>query len=29
MRILLVEDDPQLGEGLTEALTDEGYVVDW
>ncbi|MBE7380743.1 MAG: response regulator transcription factor [Leptolyngbya sp. SIO1E4] len=29
MRILLVEDDPQLGEGLTEALTDEGYIVDW
>ena len=29
MRILLVEDDQQLGEGLTEALTDEGYVVDW
>ena len=29
MRILLVEDDTQLGEGLTEALTDEGYVVDW
>ncbi|MEO1095962.1 MAG: response regulator transcription factor [Cyanobacteria bacterium J06638_28] len=29
MRILLVEDDIQLGEGLTEALTDEGYVVDW
>ena len=29
MRILVVEDDLQLGEGLTEALTDEGYVVDW
>ena len=29
MRILLVEDDLQLGEGLTEALTDEGYIVDW
>lgn len=29
MRILLVEDDLQLGEGLTEALTDEGHVVDW
>ena len=29
MRILQVEDDLQLGEGLTEALTDEGYVVDW
>ncbi|MEM8642722.1 MAG: response regulator transcription factor [Cyanobacteria bacterium P01_G01_bin.54] len=29
MRILLVEDDLELGESLTEALTDEGYVVDW
>ena len=29
MRILLIEDDLQLGEGLTEALTDAGYVVDW
>ncbi|MDJ1183151.1 response regulator transcription factor [Roseofilum casamattae] len=29
MRILLVEDDLQLGEGLTEALTDAGYTVDW
>ena len=29
MRILLVEDDQQLGEGLAEALTDEGYLVDW
>ncbi|MEM7064715.1 MAG: response regulator transcription factor [Cyanobacteria bacterium P01_B01_bin.77] len=29
MRILLVEDDLQLGEGLTEALTDEGHIVDW
>ena len=29
MRILLVEDDQQLGEGLMEALTDEGYIVDW
>ncbi len=29
MRVLLVEDDQQLGEGLAEALTDEGYVVDW
>ena len=29
MHILLVEDDLQLGEGLTEALTDEGHVVDW
>ncbi|MDJ0706863.1 MAG: response regulator transcription factor [Leptolyngbyaceae cyanobacterium MO_188.B28] len=29
MRILLVEDDLQLGEGLAEALTDAGYIVDW
>ncbi|MEM9216558.1 MAG: response regulator transcription factor [Cyanobacteria bacterium P01_F01_bin.150] len=29
MRILLVEDDQQLGEGLMEALTDEGYIIDW
>lgn len=29
MRILLVEDDIALGEGLTEALSDQGYVVDW
>ncbi|MEM1279734.1 MAG: response regulator transcription factor [Cyanobacteria bacterium P01_D01_bin.6] len=29
MRILLVEDDLQLGEGLAEALNDEGYIVDW
>ncbi|AFY36836.1 two component transcriptional regulator, winged helix family [[Leptolyngbya] sp. PCC 7376] len=29
MRILLVEDDQQLGESLTEALTDTGYIVDW
>jgi len=29
MRILLVEDDRQLGEGLAEALTDGGYIVNW
>ncbi len=29
MRILLVEDDIQLGEGLAEALSDQNYVVDW
>jgi two-component system response regulator QseB len=28
MRLLLVEDDPELSELLTETLTDEGYVVD-
>ncbi len=28
MRILLAEDDPQLGESLEEALTLEGYAVD-
>lgn len=29
MRILLVEDDKQLGESLKTALEFEGYVVDW
>lgn len=29
MRLLLVEDDPLLGEGLKMALTREGYTVDW
>lgn len=29
MRILLAEDDRQLGESLTNALTLDGYVVDW
>ncbi|GAA2632656.1 response regulator transcription factor [Paractinoplanes durhamensis] len=28
MRLLLVEDDPELSEMLTETLTDEGYTVD-
>jgi DNA-binding response OmpR family regulator len=28
MRILLVEDDARLGEALSEALTDQRYVVD-
>jgi len=28
MRLLLVEDDPELSELLTETLTDEGYEVD-
>ena len=29
MRLLLVEDDPQLGDGLTVGLRQEGYAVDW
>lgn len=29
MRILLVEDDSDLGEGLTTALHSAGYVVEW
>lgn len=29
MRVLLVEDDPILGEGLCHALQQSGYVVDW
>ncbi|MDR5906643.1 response regulator [Franzmannia qiaohouensis] len=29
MRILLVEDDPSLGEGMRVALHREGYTVDW
>ena len=29
MRLLLVEDDPMLGETLRNALKDQGYVVDW
>lgn len=29
MRILLVEDDPSLGEGMRMALKPECYVVDW
>lgn len=28
-RILLVEDDPSLGETLSERLQDEGHIVDW
>ena len=28
-RLLLVEDDPMLGETLRDALKDQGYVVDW
>lgn len=29
MRILLVEDDPLLGDGLKVGLTQSGYVVEW
>ena len=29
MRLLLVEDDEILGDGLAAALTMEGYAVDW
>jgi DNA-binding response OmpR family regulator len=29
MRILLIEDDPQLGDGLTVGLRQMGYAVDW
>lgn len=29
MRLLLVEDDPELGAGLRLALKPEGYTVDW
>jgi len=29
MRVLLVEDDPMLGESLRDALRAQGYVTDW
>ncbi len=29
MRILLVEDDQMIGEGVVDGLTAEGYAVDW
>ncbi len=29
MRILLVEDDPMIGESVLDGLSDEGYAVDW
>lgn len=29
MRLLLVEDDVALGEGIHQALSREGYTVDW
>ncbi|MER1941541.1 MULTISPECIES: response regulator transcription factor [unclassified Castellaniella] len=29
MRVLLVEDDPMIGEAIRDALRDESYAVDW
>ena len=29
MRLLLVEDDPMIGESVLDLLRDEGYAVDW
>ncbi len=29
MRILLVEDDPQLGDGIRTGLHQAGYIIDW
>jgi DNA-binding response OmpR family regulator len=29
MRILLVEDEPDLGKAIKRTLTQEAYVVDW
>ena len=29
MRILLVEDDPMIGEAVNQALKDATYAVDW
>lgn len=29
MRLLLIEDDMALGEGIHQALAREGYTVDW
>ena len=29
MRVLLVEDDPQLGDGLMVGLRQSGFAVDW
>lgn len=29
MRILLVEDDPELGDGLAIGLRQAGFAVDW
>lgn len=29
MRLLIVEDDPALGEGICSGLRQEGYTTDW
>lgn len=29
MRILLIEDDPMIGEAVAEGLRADGYTVDW
>jgi DNA-binding response OmpR family regulator len=29
MRILLVEDDPMIGDAIQAALSDDSYAVDW
>ena len=29
MRLLVVEDDPALGEGICNGLRQEGYTIDW
>ncbi|MBU4324212.1 MAG: response regulator, partial [Gammaproteobacteria bacterium] len=29
MRVLLVEDDPMIGQAIQSALRDESYAVDW
>ena len=29
MRLLLVEDDPMIGDGPARSLATEGYTVDW
>nr|WP_314583771.1 response regulator transcription factor [uncultured Pseudomonas sp.] len=29
MRVLLIEDDPDLGEGIRTSLREEGYTLDW
>ena len=29
MRVLLVEDDPMIGESVQQGLRQDGFVVDW